>query len=67
MTMTLTFTSKGMIDQADIKKFYDEIQFPGHYTSASLRYHDPDIRNPYLEIIDSVMPQASNILDVLIY
>lgn len=49
---------------SEIKQFYNRIQFPGPYTEQSLGYHWPDIRNPYLKIIDSVLYNKQSVLDV---
>lgn len=46
-----------------VKKFYDQLQFPGHYTMSQLDYHCPEIRNPYLQIIDSVVRDSSRVID----
>jgi len=47
-----------------IKNFYDQIQFPGHYSMQELEYHIPDIKNPFLQIIDRYIGNKKNILDI---
>ena len=48
----------------DVKLFYDKLQFPGHYTLSGLSYHDPNIRNPYLKIINRHLSNNMSVLDV---
>lgn len=47
-----------------VKKFYDRIQFPGNYTAASLDYHWPEIRNPYLRTIDRTLRNGLRVIDI---
>lgn len=47
-----------------VKEFYDQLQFPGHYTQQQLAYHDPEIRNDYLAVIDRHLQHANTVLDV---
>lgn len=47
-----------------VKEFYNQIQFPGHYTKNSLSLHSPEILNPYLKIINSVLDNNIDIVDI---
>lgn len=49
---------------SDTKKFYDQLQFPGPYTTQQLSIHYDIVKNPYLNIIDLNIPVNSNVLDV---
>lgn len=49
---------------SNIKKFYDTIQFPGNYSAQQLQYHQPTIRNKYLQAIDSALQDGQQVLDV---
>lgn len=50
----------------NIKNFYNENQFPGHYTKESFSHHIPKIKNPFLKIIDKVLKKENkkNIVDI---
>lgn len=47
-----------------VQEFYNQIQFPGHYTAAGLAYHQDQIKNPYLKIIDQQITKNTSVLDV---
>lgn len=47
-----------------IKKFYDDLKFPGYYTMPGLDYHFPVIRNSYLRIIDNYLTNNMSVIDV---
>lgn len=49
---------------SDIKGFYDQLNFPGEYSNEDLLYHWPDIKNPFLKLIDNAMVYKSSILDI---
>ena len=53
-----------MVTSLCVKKFYDVIQFPGHYDLDQVRYHLSEIQNPYLQIIDQSLASSSSVLDV---
>lgn len=48
---------------SDIKQFYDQLQFPGHYTIDGLNYHKNQVRNPYLKLIDRHIEDGLTVLD----
>lgn len=50
--------------QLDTKKFYDELQFPGHYTKQSLDLHLNQVNNRHLYTIDSVLKNKQTVLDI---
>jgi trans-aconitate methyltransferase len=47
-----------------VQEFYNQIQFPGHYTIDGLSYHLPEVRNPYLQLIDQQLTNNISVLDV---
>lgn len=47
-----------------VQRFYNSIQFPGHYTAKSLGYHKDEIRNGYLRQIDSALSNGVSVLDI---
>jgi trans-aconitate methyltransferase len=47
-----------------VQEFYNQIQFPGHYTIKGLGYHLPTVRNPYLQLIDQQITDGMTVLDV---
>ena len=47
-----------------IRIFYDQLQFPGHYTRNDLDYHLPQIRNVYLDKINKEIKPEQIVLDV---
>lgn len=47
-----------------IKQFYDQTPFPGLYSSQDLEYHQPDIKNSYLKLIDRHITDKETVLDV---
>lgn len=47
-----------------VKQFYDELQFPGHYTAQQMQYHSPEIKNPYISIIDRYVTDRAKVLDL---
>lgn len=49
---------------SNVKSFYDDLQFPGHYTLSGLDYHSPKIKNPYLKIINAQLDNNISVLDV---
>lgn len=49
---------------ASVKQFYDQLQFPGHYTASQLSYHRNEILNPYLAQIDRCIQAGDRVLDV---
>lgn len=53
-----------MINPENIKQFYNQNQFPGHYTKESLSYHKDQIKNPYLLLIDQHLTSGSHVLDL---
>jgi cyclopropane fatty-acyl-phospholipid synthase-like methyltransferase len=53
-----------MINPEHIKQFYNQNQFPGHYTKVSLSYHEDQIKNAYLSLIDQQLTVGSHILDL---
>jgi 2-polyprenyl-3-methyl-5-hydroxy-6-metoxy-1,4-benzoquinol methylase len=53
-----------MINSEKIKQFYNQNQFPGHYTKESLSYHKDQIKNPYLSIINQHLTSDSCVLDL---
>jgi 2-polyprenyl-3-methyl-5-hydroxy-6-metoxy-1,4-benzoquinol methylase len=46
-----------------VKKFYDEIPFPGYYTIEQLRCYGNPIENQYLQKINSQINSQSKVLD----
>lgn len=53
-----------MMDTDKIREFYDKLQFPGHYTRQSLDYHCPQIRNPFLQLIDQHLVDGKSVVDI---
>lgn len=53
-----------MITSDLVRRFYDEIQFPGPYTKDHLCFHDLSITNPYLESIDEQIVDGMSVLDI---
>jgi 2-polyprenyl-3-methyl-5-hydroxy-6-metoxy-1,4-benzoquinol methylase len=47
-----------------VQEFYNQIQFPGHYTIDGLGYHLHTVRNPYLRLIDQQLTNSITVLDV---
>jgi ubiquinone/menaquinone biosynthesis C-methylase UbiE len=52
------------MNSIDIKNFYNSNQFPGHYTAQGLLYHNEQIKNPYLKIINQYLQSNNQVLDV---
>lgn len=52
------------MNSIDIKNFYNKNQFPGHYTAQGLLYHNEQIKNPYLKIINQYLQSNNQVLDV---
>lgn len=52
------------MDTNRIKEFYSKLQFPGNYTKQSLGYHFPNIRNPFLKLIDEHLKNGTNVADI---
>jgi 2-polyprenyl-3-methyl-5-hydroxy-6-metoxy-1,4-benzoquinol methylase len=53
-----------MISSSEIKKFYDSIQFPGHYSLQGLDHHKTSLKNPYLKTIDQALANNISVLDI---
>lgn len=47
-----------------VKQFYDQLQFPGHYTIDGLNYHINQVKNPYLKLIDRYIEDGVSVIDV---
>lgn len=47
-----------------VKQFYDQLQFPGHYTAQQLAYHRNEILNGYLDQIDTQIMPGQQVLDI---
>jgi SAM-dependent methyltransferase len=47
-----------------VKEFYGEICFPGHYSIEDLKFYDAELINRYLQIYDYVMGGATTVLDI---
>lgn len=48
----------------EIKKFYDQIAFPGHYTIDDLEFYQDGITNVYLKTIEDLLGPNKTVLDV---
>jgi SAM-dependent methyltransferase len=47
-----------------VRDFYNQIQFPGHYSQDSLKLQSEYVTNPYLKIIDRHLLNELSVLDV---
>lgn len=47
-----------------VKQFYNQLQFPGHYSAQSFELQCEYITNPYLDLIDQQLGDNIQVLDV---